>query len=105
MSDPGACLDKARQSLNEAQAVVVIGFHAAAGRAAYLAAFHAAQAIIMLRTNKVAKTHAGVRSEFARIARDEPGLERGLASFLARAYNLKTAADYAVGVDVAVSAS
>jgi uncharacterized protein (UPF0332 family) len=64
MSDPGACLDKARQSLNEAQAVVVIGFHAAAGRAAYLAAFHAAQAIILLRTNKVAKTHAGVRSEF-----------------------------------------
>jgi uncharacterized protein (UPF0332 family) len=45
--------------------------YAAAGRAAYLAAFHAAQAIIMLRTNKVAKTHAGVRSEFARIARDE----------------------------------
>ena len=97
MSDPGAYLDKARQSLNEAQAVAVIGFYAAAGRAAYLA--------IMLRTNKVAKTHAGVRSEFARIARDEPGLERGLASFLARAYNLKTAADYAVGVDVAVSAS
>jgi uncharacterized protein (UPF0332 family) len=105
MSDPGAYLDKARQSLNEAQAVSVIGFYAAAGRAAYLAAFHAAQAIIMFRTNKVAKTHAGVRSEFARIARDEPGLERGLASFLARAYNLKTAADYAVGVDVAVSAS
>ena len=39
------------------------------------------------------------------VASDEPGLERGLASFLARAYNLKTAADYAVGVDVAVSAS
>ena len=56
MSDPGAYLDKARQSLNEAQAVAVIGFYAAAGRAAY-------------------------------------------------AYNLKTAADYAVGVDVAVSAS
>ena len=101
MSDPGAYLDKARQSLNEAQAVAVIGFYAAAGRAAYLASFMG----IMLRTNKVAKTHAGVRSEFARIARDEPGLERGLASFLARAYNLKTAADYAVGVDVAVSAS
>jgi len=99
-----AYLDKARQSLNEAQAVADIGFHAAAGRAAYLASFHAAQALIIFRTGKVAKTHAGVRSEFARIAKDESGLERDLASFLARAYNLKTVADYAVGTEVAVSA-
>ena len=33
------------------------------------------------------------------------GLERDLASFLARAYNLKTVADYAVGADVGVGAS
>lgn len=98
-----AYLDKARQSLNEARAVAGIGFYAAAGRAAYLAAFHAAQAFVVSRTNKIAKTHSGVRSEFARIAKGESGLERDLASFLARAYNLKTVADYAVGADVGVS--
>ena len=59
----------------------------------------------MFRTSKIAKTHAGVRSEFARIARDASGLERDLASFLARAYNLKTVADYAVGADLGVGAS
>jgi uncharacterized protein (UPF0332 family) len=100
-----AYLDKAHQSLNEAQAVAKIGFYAAAGRAAYLASFHAAQAFIVSRTRKIAKTHAGVRSEFARLAKDESTFERDLASFLARAYNLKTVADYAVGADVAVSAS
>jgi uncharacterized protein (UPF0332 family) len=106
MSDPSdAYLYKARQSLREAQAVAGIGFYAAAGRAAYLAAFHAAQALILFRTSKIAKTHAGVRSEFARIARDESGLERDLASFLARAHNLKTVADYAVGADLGVGAS
>jgi uncharacterized protein (UPF0332 family) len=100
-----AYLDKARQSLSEARAVAEIGFSGAAGRAAYLAAFHAAQAFILVRANKVAKTHAGVRSEFARIARNEPELERGLASFLGQAYNLKTIADYTVGAGVGVSAS
>ncbi len=106
MSDlAGAYLDKARQSLREARAVAEIGLSAAAGRAAYLAAFHAAQAFILARANKVAKTHAGVRSEFARFARNEPELERSLATFLGQAYNLKTIADYAVGADVGVSAS
>jgi uncharacterized protein (UPF0332 family) len=106
MSSPSdAYLSKARQSLREAQAVAEIGFYPAAGRAAYLAAFHAAQAFILFRTNKIAKTHAGVRSEFARIAKDKSGLERDLASFLARAYNLKTVADYDVAADVGVGAS
>ena len=99
-----AYLEKARQSLHEARAVAGIGLFAAAGRAGYLAAYHVAQAFILARTNKVAKTHSGVRSEFARVARSNPGFERRLTSFLARTYNLKVAADYAVGADVGVSA-
>jgi uncharacterized protein (UPF0332 family) len=42
-------LDKARQALKEARAVAVIELAEATGRAAYLAAFHAAQALILDR--------------------------------------------------------
>ncbi len=70
-----AYLEKARQSLHEARAVARICLFEAAGRAGYLAAYHAAQAFILARTNKVAKTHSGVRSEFARLAKNDPGLE------------------------------
>ncbi|SRR5260370_13345105 len=100
-----AYLDKARHSLDEARAVLSIGLFEAAGRAAYLAAYHAAQGLILARTNKIAKTHSGVRSEFARVAKNDPRLERKLSSFLAQAYNLKIVADYAVGGDIGVSAS
>jgi len=99
-----AYIGKARQSLVEARAVADIKLFEAAGRAAYLAAYHAAQALILARTDKVAKTHSGVRSEFARLGKDDPRIERKLASFLAQAYNLKVIADYAVGSDVQLSA-
>jgi uncharacterized protein (UPF0332 family) len=106
MSEPSqAYLEKARQSLSEARAIAQISLYEAAGRAAYLAAYHAAQALILARTNKVAKTHSGVRSEFARIAKDDPMIDRKLASFLAQAYNLKVVADYGVGPDVGVTVS
>jgi uncharacterized protein (UPF0332 family) len=82
---------KARQSLKEARAVLTIDLAEAAGRAAYLAAYHAAQAFVLDRTGKTAKTHSGVRSEFARLAKDESRLDRSYSSFLARAYNLKSA--------------
>jgi uncharacterized protein (UPF0332 family) len=77
----------------------------AAGRAAYLAAYQAAQALIFERTGKAAKSHNGVRSEFARLAREEPRIDRRFVAFLARAYNLKATADYAIGDDVSVSLS
>jgi uncharacterized protein (UPF0332 family) len=82
MNEPSqAYLEKARQSLSEARAIAEIRLYEAAGRAAYLAAYHAAQALILARTNKVAKTHSGVRSEFARIAKDDPMIDHKLASF------------------------
>jgi len=45
-------LAKARQALNEARAVAGIGLAEAAGRAAYLSAFHAAHALIFERGAK-----------------------------------------------------
>ncbi len=105
MTEPEAkdYLDRARLLLKEARAVAAIKLLEATGRAAYLAAFHAAQAFIFDRTGKIAKTHTGVRSEFARLAKDDPRIDRTFPTFLARAYNLKTAADYAVGLEAAVT--
>ncbi len=88
MTSAGALyLKKARQSLEEARAIARIGLYEAAGRAAYLAAHHAAQAFIFDNTGKVAKTHSGVRSEFARLAKDNPRIDRALIMFLGQAYN------------------
>jgi uncharacterized protein (UPF0332 family) len=70
-----------------------------AGRNAYLAAFHAAQALIFERTGKPAKTHSGVRSEFARLAKDDPNIDKTFSPFLTQAYNLKAVADYETGPD------
>ena len=70
-----------------------------AGRNVYLAAFHAAQALIAERTGKDAKTHKGVHAQFARLTRNEPRLGRELRQFLARAYDMKSIADYGLGLD------
>jgi uncharacterized protein (UPF0332 family) len=57
-------LDKARQALSEARAVAGIELAEAAGRAAYLAMFHAAQALIFERLGRVPRTHHGVHAQF-----------------------------------------
>ena len=64
-----------------------------AGRAAYLAGMHAAQALIVEKTGKVIKRHRGVHGEFARLAKDEPRFDSELRAFLGRSYNLKAIAD------------
>jgi uncharacterized protein (UPF0332 family) len=96
-------LDKARKALSEAQAVAAIQLPEAAGRAAYLAAYHAAQAFIFHQTGKIAKTHSGVRSEFSRLTKDNPLVNRAFPTFLGQAYNLKAIADYGVGSEGGVS--
>ena len=90
-------LEKARQCLSNARATRDIGLSNDAGRNAYLAAFHAAQAFIFTSTGKVAKTHSGVRSEFSRLAKEEPRLDKSFSNFLAHAYTLKEVADYEMG--------
>jgi len=74
-----------------------------AGREAYLAAFHAAEALLYERTGKIAKTHRGLRAQFALIAKNEPLIERDLSEFLARAYELKSMADYGTGTEASIS--
>jgi len=89
--------DKARQCLTRARTIPAAGVGEDAGRDAYLAAFHAAQALVAERTGKEAKTHKGVHTQFARLTRNEPRLGRELRQFLARAYDMKSIADYGLG--------
>lgn len=101
--ETAAYLAKARQALKEARIVLANELSEAAGRAAYLAAFHAAQGFIFETTGKAAKSHNGVRSEFSRLTKDDPRVDPAFPKFLARAYSLKATADYAIGDDVGVS--
>jgi len=87
-------LAKARATLGDAQQIAALPLPHVAAREAYLAVFHAAEAYIFEQTGKVAKTHRGVRSEFARLARAEPRVGRDLVTFLGAAYQFKTRADY-----------
>lgn len=95
-------LDKARQCLGRARAILAAGVGEDAGRNAYLAAFHAAQALITERIGKPAKTHRGVHAQFARLTRNEASLGRELRQFLAQAYDIKSVADYGLGPDTDV---
>ena len=90
-------LDKARQLLTHARAILAAGIAEDAGRDAYLAAFHAAQALICERTGRVAKTHKGVHVQFARLTKDEPRLDAELRRFLPQSYDIKSVADYETG--------
>jgi uncharacterized protein (UPF0332 family) len=87
-------LAKARKLLSEAEGMLTMNYNDAAGRTAYLAGFHAAQAFIFERRGKAAKTHTGVHTEFQRLTRDNRDLDPKLRAFLSQAYNLKSVADY-----------
>jgi uncharacterized protein (UPF0332 family) len=91
-------LDKAREYLTKARNLLdVMHYNDEAGRAAYLAGFHAAQALISERTGRVAKTHDGVNSQFNSLMRGDPRIDAELRGFLGRAYNLKAVAGYETG--------
>jgi uncharacterized protein (UPF0332 family) len=68
-----------------------------AGRTAYLAGFHAAQALIFERRAFVPKTHRGVHGQFSDLVRTEPRLDAARRSFLTQAYKLKAVADCDTG--------
>ncbi|NYZ10935.1 HEPN domain-containing protein [Azospirillum sp. RWY-5-1] len=89
------CLDYARRNLS-------VGLGNDAARNAYLAAFHAAQALIFECTGKVAKSHQGVHAEFHRLSRDEPAFDPESRRFLSQAYSLKAVADYELGPDAEI---
>ena len=77
-----------------------VQLHEAAGRSAYLAGFHTAQALIFERQGKVLKTHRGVQAEFLRLTKDDPSFDVTLRGFLSRSYNLKAIADYETGAEI-----
>ena len=94
MSEVERQIAKARDSLVFARYALAGDYVEEAGRSAYMAAFHAAMAFVAARSGKSPKTHSGTRGEFARLARDEPGIGREQISLLGWSYELKNAADY-----------
>jgi uncharacterized protein (UPF0332 family) len=92
--ETGYFLAKARKLLGEADGMLTMHYNEAAGRTAYLAGFHAAQALISERTGHAVKTHNGVRTEFHRLVRGDARIDDELRAFLGFAYNLKAIADY-----------
>jgi len=96
-------LNKAHRLIVSGDVMVAAELWDAAGRNAYLAAFHAAQAFIFEKTQKVLKTHNGVRGEFSRLTRDLPERSDLLRNFLAQSYGLKTAADYDTEIEAEIS--
>lgn len=99
----GAFLDKANELLGQARTMLGVGLNEAAGRTAYLAGFHAAQALIFETHDRVFKKHSSVQGEFARLVKDDPRFDGELRAFLGRAYNLKSIADYEIGPGAHVS--
>jgi uncharacterized protein (UPF0332 family) len=98
-----AYLEKAREDLLDARKITGIRLAKVAARSAYYAAFHAAEAFIVGRTGKIAKTHSGVRTEFARLLRETPDSGRTLLRFLAQAYKFKELGDYGIGPGAVVT--
>jgi uncharacterized protein (UPF0332 family) len=101
--ETGYFLAKARKLLDEADGMPTMHYNDAAGRTAYLAGFHAAQALISDRTGRAAKTHRGVNAEFHRLVKDDRRIDDQLRTFLGFAYNLKAIADYETGPGSGVS--
>ena len=95
-------LRKSEQCLQRAKTILDAGVPEVAAREAYLAAFHAAQAMISARTGREAKTHGGVRTQFARLTRDT-ALDAELRQFLPKSYDMKSVADYGVDTDPGIT--
>jgi uncharacterized protein (UPF0332 family) len=101
-----AFLRKSREFLAKAEALLdAHHWPDEAGRAAYLAGLHAAQAYIFESTDRAIKRHSGVQREFARLVKDDTRFDVELRAFLPRAYNLKALADYETDPDSQVSAA
>ncbi len=77
-------LQNAEKHLERGNIMLGAHLHDDAARAAYLAAFHAAQALIFERTGKVAKTHRGVQNEFLRLTKDDPSFAPDQRTFLSQ---------------------
>lgn len=98
-----AYLDKAAENLADARTILAIPLAKVAARSAYYVAFHAAEALLMARTVKIAKTHRGVRSALSELLSDDSADDREILTFLARGYRFKELSDYGVGPTAVVT--
>jgi uncharacterized protein (UPF0332 family) len=81
-----AFLTKSRQLLDQADTMLRVSLSEAAGRTAYLAGLHAAQAFIFEMTGHVFKRHSTVQGEFGRLIKDNPRVDDELRAFLPQTY-------------------
>ena len=96
-------LQNADDHLKRGQTMLTTGLDEDAGRAAYLAAFHAAQAVIFERTGRVLRSHKGVQMEFLRLTKNDLRFTPDQRKFLSRSYDYKAVADYDTGPITEVS--
>ncbi|MGO9419925.1 HEPN domain-containing protein [Roseiarcus sp.] len=101
----GAFLEKARELVVQAETMHRVGLNDDAGRTAYLAGLHAAQAFLFEKHGRVFKKHATVQGEFGRLVKDNTDFDLELRAFLGRSYQLKAIADYEAGPGIGVSAA
>jgi uncharacterized protein (UPF0332 family) len=92
-----AFLEKSRKLLDDAAAIHGIDRYEEAARLAYMAGFHAAQALIFETSGRVFKTHGGVIGEFTRRMKDDARVDDQIRAFLGRTHDLKAIADYETG--------
>jgi uncharacterized protein (UPF0332 family) len=58
--------------------------------------------VVFQRSGRVVKTHQGVHSEFARIVKDVPGMDRQIREFSRSGYGLTSIADYGTDPDAVI---
>ncbi len=92
----GQSLAAAHRSLADGEVILGVRIPRVAAREAYMAAFHAAEALVVEKTGKAVKTHAGLRTEFARLAQATDRIERWMTTFLANGSRFKSLSDYDV---------
>jgi uncharacterized protein (UPF0332 family) len=97
------CLAAARQSLADAEVILGVRIARVSAREAYMAAFHAAEALVVEKTGKVVKTHAGLRTEFARLAQRSDHIGRWMTTFLANGFRFKSLSDYDVTLETPIT--
>ena len=96
-------LAKARECLAAAKTILAISLPGVAAKEGYLAAYHTAHAFVFERTGKAVKTHSGLRTAYARAAREEPRLDPAFSRSLSRAYKFKEVADYGISPTIEVT--
>lgn len=92
-------LAKARECLNAAIAVNTFPLPQVTAKEAYLAAFHAVHAYVFETTGKVVKSHGGMRTMFALLARDDPRIDPLFPSLPGRLDKFKEVAGYAARLE------